>query len=56
MATQPPGSTGDTGDGEDLRDRSLGELLGTQHPSGMDHLKPFGRPWTDIGWPPARPT
>ena len=27
MATQHPGSTGDTGDGEDLRDRSLGELL-----------------------------
>ena len=27
MATQHPGRTGGTGDGEDLRDRSLGELL-----------------------------
>jgi uncharacterized membrane protein YqjE len=27
MATQHPGSVGDAGDGDDLRDRSLGELL-----------------------------
>ena len=27
MATQHPGSAGDVGEGEDLRDRSLGELL-----------------------------
>ena len=27
MATQHPGSAGDAGDGDDLRDRSLGELL-----------------------------
>ena len=27
MATQPPGSVGDASDGDDLRDRSLGELL-----------------------------
>jgi uncharacterized membrane protein YqjE len=27
MATEHPGSVGDAGDGDDLRDRSLGELL-----------------------------